>query len=93
MKNMVTLDKHKTGGMKPSNSLTPNITFHCACIPLSFFPHLLGSANCTFDNDTQKGIRSQSLSRACMRIVLQQVGICFAHVILKSVVSGWLWDR
>ena len=64
------------------------------CLHSSFLSSpLLGSANCTFDNDTQKWMRSPSLSRACMRIVLQRVGICFAHVILKSMMSGWLWER
>ena len=43
--------------------------------------------------NTTMGEKHGRWERACMRIVLQQVGICFAHVILKSVVSGWLWDR
>ena len=30
---------------------------------------------------------------ARMRIILQRVRICFAQVILKVVVGGWLWDR
>ena len=43
--------------------------------------------------NTTKGEKHGRWERACMRIVLQRVGICFAHVILKSVVGGWLWDR
>ena len=43
--------------------------------------------------NTTVGEKHGRWERACMRIVLQRVGICFAHDILKSVVSGWLWDR